>query len=380
MTTKKIPVNLGEVPMIMRPIREVTKGDPPPPLDYGFLHPFRETLLYGRGSVGKGVIASYFAALDTKAGKRVGILAYEPHPDEWFRRIEGFGGNLDLVDIALPVSEEEGWLHGPIWGQAEDIRYYVNEVGVERLIIDSLMPATKAGGDSALADPSIPDDFYGATRLIGVPSLVLGHTAASTTRDNLWKPWGSVYWVNYSRIAWAAWHDPARKVVELTNQKTNVYGKYGPYEIDWAWKETLGDGVTPATLDFGPLSGQAMPYAKSSADTRVAAAAGRAHSVVDDLAPTIGDAITKRVLAKTMKGNYSEALKGIDKAVEAGVIAATDDGRYYATGSVVPTGSELVPGTTEPGTSRNHQRAGSEVPTHTPRNHGTTEPEREGES
>src|SRR5437879_2532134 len=142
MTRRVIPVNLADVVPIMNPIREVTKGDPPPPLDYGFMHPLRETLLYSRGGVGKGVIASYFAAKDTLAGKRIGILAYEPHPDEWYRRIDGFGGDLDLVSIALPVSEERGWLHGPSRKQAEAIRDYVEAAGIERLYIDSLVPAT----------------------------------------------------------------------------------------------------------------------------------------------------------------------------------------------------------------------------------------------
>jgi hypothetical protein len=238
---------------VMRPIRDVTKGDAPPPLDYGFMHPIRETLFYARGGAGKGVIAAYFAAQDTKRGKRVGILAYEPHPDEWFRRIEGFGGNLDLADIALPVSEEQGWLRGPIWTQAEEIKAYCAERRIRRLYVDSLMPATKADGDSALSDPSIPDDFYGATRTIGIPSLILGHLAGGSRKEDLWKPWGSVYWVNYARIAWSAWYDPQEQRVELRNQKRNVYRAVGPYAVDWAWADELGDGETPATLTFAAL-------------------------------------------------------------------------------------------------------------------------------
>ena len=57
----KVELHPDDLP-VFRPITEVTKGEAPPPLDYGFMHPYRETLLYSRGGVGKGVIASYFAA------------------------------------------------------------------------------------------------------------------------------------------------------------------------------------------------------------------------------------------------------------------------------------------------------------------------------
>lgn len=338
MNIKKIPINLDKVVVpVMQPIRDITHGEPPPPLEYGFLHPRRETLLYSRGGVGKGVIASYFAAKDTRAGKRIGILAYEPHPDEWYRRIEAFGGDLDLVDIALPISEEDGWLHGPIWDQAAEIKAYCVAERIERLYVDSLMPATKAGGDSALADPSVPDDFYVAMRTIDVPSLVLGHLPASATRDNLWKPWGSVYWVNYSRIAWSLWYDEERRTVEVKNQKRNVYRTAGPFEIDWSWADTLPDGETPEDLDFEA----ATTVTKVSSEMRIEAATIKAFDAARRIAPDPSRAVSKTRLVTEIGGKRTDAFAGVERAIESGIVGTDSVGHIYGlpvTGSV-PVGS-----------------------------------------
>lgn len=236
---------------VLLPLAGVDRS-PPPPLVEGVLHPSRVTLLYGRGGTGKGVVAAWLAALRTKAGEKVAILDYEANPDEWARRIERFGGRLDLVSIALPVTEDGGRLDGPIWTQAETLREEVKAFGADWLVVDSVLAACMASGEGALSDPSMPRRFYAALRYIGPPALALGHVSSGADGADPWKPWGSVYWVNYARMTWSiADRGDSR---ELKNQKTNVYRDEGPFSIDWTWARELPSGETPDRLELGSWS------------------------------------------------------------------------------------------------------------------------------
>jgi hypothetical protein len=223
---------------------------PPAPLvgKSPFLHPTRATLLFGTGGSGKGVIAAELMAERTRRGERVMVLDYDANSDEWASRIYKFGGDLDLVEIALPVTEDGGWLRGPIWQQAEDIRRLIDALNVRWVVVDSALAACEAAGDQALSDPNVPKMLYAALRRLGVPPLVLAHVSATGMKDPE-KPYGSVYWVNYARAAWSI-ADDGNDGRSLVFRKRNRYRNPGPYRIDWAWAETLADGETPAALTW----------------------------------------------------------------------------------------------------------------------------------
>lgn len=243
------------------PLRDVDPSLPAPLVD-GFLHPVKTTLLYGRGSAGKGVIAAWLVARRTAEGENVMVLDYEANPDEWRRRIEGFGGDIDRVRIALPVTEDRGMLDGPIWApnQVGRLRAEADEFEISWVVVDSILNAVLAAGDAALSDPSMPRKFYAALRVIGRPALALGHVAGAAT--DLWKPWGSVYWVNYARMAWSMASTDDGDTRELINQKKNVYQTAGPWTVDWSWADQLPAGETPGDIVVRQLK---MSIAKRAA-------------------------------------------------------------------------------------------------------------------
>ncbi|MGP8121201.1 MAG: hypothetical protein ACLP8B_11870, partial [Xanthobacteraceae bacterium] len=266
---------------IFNPIRDVTTGDLPPALVHNILHPTLDTLLYAFGGTGKGVIAAWCAAQDTKNGGTVGILDYESNADEWYRRIERFKGDLDRVRIVLPSFEPHGFLLGQIWGQAEELAAAVKELGITRAIVDSVVPATEVD-ETQIGSPAIPINFFRATRTLQIPVLSIGHASGQMDRRSLVKPWGSHYWRNIPRITWAAWLDEKAQTLELFVTKRNTYRGQG-FTIPWGWANELGDGVTPEDLEFVPTAEAA---GTSAADVIEDYLEDRAVDAARDIAPT----------------------------------------------------------------------------------------------
>jgi len=230
-----------------RPIMDVTTGEPPPPLEHHILARGFHMLLYAFGGSGKGVIAAWIAAQLTKEGVVVGILDFEDNAEEWRARIERFGGHMDLVRLVQPVPE--GALSGALWDQAEVIRDFVRELGIEFLIIDSVLPAAQVTG-SDIGAPDLPTNYQRALKTIGGTTLSLGHAAGTMKRESLAKPWGSHQWRNTFRLTWAAWQQGDTLDVWLT--KTNQYPRYS-FRLPWAWARELGAGETPPDLEWSEV-------------------------------------------------------------------------------------------------------------------------------
>jgi hypothetical protein len=199
--------------------------DPPPPMLIGHLDPLGHSILYGTGGVGKGTLSAMWIVELLKADKRVLILDYENHPDEWARRIAGIGGPamLDRVLHVGPLTAAWGGKRGALWAQAEDIRQLAIEFGADYVVIDSIVPAC------AGSDPLKPESvslYAGALEFIGLPVLSLAHV---TKADDLRYPFGSIFWHNLSRTTYSLKADAG--VVILQHRKHNNYAPLQPQKV-----------------------------------------------------------------------------------------------------------------------------------------------------
>lgn len=217
--------------------------DPPPPLLLDRLDPTDATVLFGDGGAGKGTIASSWIVGLTMLGRRVLVLDYENHPDEWSRRIHALGGVEAAAEVlhVSPVSPRWQGARGAIWDHADDIRALVEATEADYLVVDSAVPA--CGATNPL-DPEAPGQYFAAIARIGLPSLTLAH---ATKAGELRFPFGSVFWHNLCRLSWAAQkqggEDSGHSVL-LTHRKGNNVARQGRYIVTVTWH----DGV-PREVD-----------------------------------------------------------------------------------------------------------------------------------
>ena len=183
-------VNLGEV-------------EPPPEPVYR-LRPFivegEATILYGEGGIGKSMVAAMMAGLvdqnyttDTcqPMPGRVLYLDFETTPDIAARRFQGitkgfgFGGRSNVI---------YRFCHQSLPSDIGEIQRIVAEHNVDLIIVDSAGPA--CGGDPESAASAI--NYFTALRSLRKASITIAHRSKGGSVG----PFGSVYWVNYPRMAY----------------------------------------------------------------------------------------------------------------------------------------------------------------------------------
>ena len=217
-------------------IRRLTaiSHDPPPPLLLEHLDPEGATILFGKGGIGKGSVASYWAGrLVLDEGKTPLILDYENHPTEWARRTFTLYGNdggvRDRIHHVAPRGTDWKSRRGPIWEQVEDLKKIIQATGADYLIIDSLIPAS--GGADALA-AATPDLYNDALQQLGLPSLSLAHVTKDGAKEY---PFGSVMWHNLARLTYRLGHEQDKLL--LVNCKANNYPIKHKQHIELTWHE-----------------------------------------------------------------------------------------------------------------------------------------------
>lgn len=204
--------------------------DPPPPLLVGRIDPAGHTILYGTGGVGKGTLASSWVVALLMEGRRVLIVDYENHPDEWARRISGIGADASLMEQVLhvsPLTAAWGGKRGALWVQAPDLRQLAIAFRADVLLVDSLVPA--CGGTDALK-PEAAAQYAGGLEYIGLPTLSLAHV---TKEHDLRYPFGSVFWHNLARTTWSL--KGVGGTVLLSHRKHNNYARLPRQQIEVTW-------------------------------------------------------------------------------------------------------------------------------------------------
>lgn len=226
------------------------------------LDPEGHTILFGDGGIGKGTITSSWILQLTNAGRRVLILDYENHPEEWARRTFGLGATDDLratMGHVAPLAPQWKGPGGAIWDQKEHIRALITQRGFDYVVIDSIVPACGATNPS---DPEAASQYAAAMEFLGVPALSLAHV--NRARDYS-KPFGSAFWHNLARITWSM--EREGDLILLKSRKANNYRRPAAQTVEVFWSEqglpvqiderpyqqTLASRIHEA-LDDGPLT------------------------------------------------------------------------------------------------------------------------------
>ena len=179
-------------------------GVTPPAEPVSRLRPFvvegEATVIYGEGGIGKSYLAGFMAALvdqnfhtttcQPMPGK-VLYLDFETTTDIAARRFQaltrgfGFDGKSTVI---------YRFCHQSLPADIGEIQRIVAEHDVELIIVDSAGPA--CGGDPESAASAIT--YFTALRSLRKASITIAHRSKGGSVG----PFGSVYWVNYPRMAY----------------------------------------------------------------------------------------------------------------------------------------------------------------------------------
>jgi hypothetical protein len=218
----------------------------PPDLLLERLDAQEDTVLFGAGDTGKGVLACAWIVGLTRDGHRVLVLDYENHPAEWSRRIRALGG-IEAADRVIHVAPTgPAWLgpRGAIWQQQGELRELADATGATFVVVDSA--AVACGGADSLK-PEAPGQFFPALRYLGRPSLTLAHV---TKGDDLRYPFGSVFWHNLARVTWSAEKVGAQgHQVILSHRKGNNHAHQGKQLVTITWWDGLPAEVREETYN-----------------------------------------------------------------------------------------------------------------------------------
>ena len=226
-------------------LRDVPHAEPPELL-LGRLDAEEDTVLFGAGDTGKGVLACDWIVRLTQQGHRVLVLDYENHPTEWSRRIRSLGGAnaVERVVHVSPTGPSWGGPRGAVWQQQAELRQLADAIDATFVVVDS---AAVACGAADSLKPEAPGQYFPALRYLGRPTLTLAHV---TKGDDLRYPFGSVFWHNLARVTWSA-----EKVgvqghqVILSHRKGNNHSHQGKSLVTITWREGLPGEVWEETYN-----------------------------------------------------------------------------------------------------------------------------------
>ena len=175
----------------MQSLFSAMREEPTTGLIGGFLHPTGVTLLYGKGGVGKGLVAAHLTKVLAEHRVRVVILDFENNPNEWIFRV-GHPSGTDPVYMGLD---------GDLLESKQEITNTIAEHGGDYLIIDSAtMAQPEKKGYSERGNVRL---FFRQLHSWGIPALVLAH-APKAAADDVATALGTVQWSAQSRLVWHA--------------------------------------------------------------------------------------------------------------------------------------------------------------------------------
>jgi len=188
-----------------RRVSSIPYSKPKPPLVGEMLAAEGVTVIYGRGGTGKGMTSVYFAGELAKQGYSVALLDYENHPDEWRRRLDGMGllEYDDRIWYASPYNG--GWTsgtgkRGTLAQDAGLIRDACDQMSIDFVIVDSIVPASGSGAD--MGGFGDAQQFFDGIAHINRPALVIAHVPGNAQRFPD-RPFGSTFIHNLARETWA---------------------------------------------------------------------------------------------------------------------------------------------------------------------------------
>lgn len=196
---------------------------PPPPMLIDRLDPLGHTILYGTGGVGKGALSCWWIANLVRDGRRVLILDYEGHPEEWSRRIAALAPDVHGSDALRHLAPTD-----PLARAVPEVLWTCDTYDLDYLVIDS---AVMACGTDPLK-PEAAAIYAAALVVLGRPALSLAHV---TKVDDPRYPFGSVFWHNLARMTWSL--TGVEDETLLKHRKHNNYPSLGTFAMSATWQD-----------------------------------------------------------------------------------------------------------------------------------------------
>jgi hypothetical protein len=228
-----------------RTAADLHHGDPPAQLVGQFLTPEGPTILYGRGGVGKGITACWFALRLVAAGHVPMIVDFEGHEREWGSRLRGLGmtdEQLAQVHYRAPFGQDWTAPKGALSAVANLVREDAERVGATYLIVDSYSLAT-SNGDTMGGEAAAREYFSGLAR-IGLPNLTIAHVRGDSGRFPD-RPFGSVHVHNFARETWAV--EPTGSGPAATDTDEI---RFGPHVVGLEFRNQKANGRGKAPAQF----------------------------------------------------------------------------------------------------------------------------------
>lgn len=244
-------VNLGELSPPASPVYRL----------YPWVVENESTILYGEGGIGKSMVAAWLSSMVDQAivtdfaepmpGK-VLYLDYETTSDIAARRFQsiakgfGFGGKCNVI---------YRFCHQSLPADISEVQRICATEDVSLIVVDSAGPA--CGGDPESAASAI--NYFTALRSLRRASITIAHRSKSNSIG----PFGSVYWVNYPRMAYEL-----RKSQEeesdvmhcaLIHTKVNDGQKQKPVAFKIEWLEGGAVTVNPEEIAEVPDFVEELP-------------------------------------------------------------------------------------------------------------------------
>ena len=192
-----------------------------------FLHPDAVTILYGRGGIGKGLIAAHTARQLALEGLRVGILDFEQREQEWVRRLIGCPKQM----IGYEAFGED------ILSERQHILQCVSDLHLRALIVDS---AFQAQPDllRGQADSASVRRMFKIMGGFGVPTLVIAHVpkGKNEVADHVSNPIGSVHWTTQARLTYSAIPVEIADATAVETRATKVNDRQRPEPLVWEFR------------------------------------------------------------------------------------------------------------------------------------------------
>jgi hypothetical protein len=232
-----------------RTARHLVWDTAPDQLADPFLTPEGPTILYGRGGVGKGILACWFARQLVLGGHVVMLMDYEGHEREWGSRLHGLGledDQLERIHYRAPYASDWTADAGALSVVAQDVREDCERLAVSYLIVDSYSVATSNG--DTMGGEQAAREYFGALARIGRPSLTIAHVSGHTDRFPE-RPFGSVFVHNLARETWAV-----AKVSDEEPDEDDASVIYGPHVVPLELRNQKSNGRPKAASQFVTFS------------------------------------------------------------------------------------------------------------------------------
>lgn len=221
------------------------------------------TLFYGPGDSGKSFLCLYFALLLAAGGSQNGLactdwpvlwLDWELAPEDTDLRITMIKtGHPEFKTATLTYRR----LAHPLADCLSEVKTTITEHACQVLVIDSV--ALAAGAELQAAETAIR--FHAALRQLGLPTLLIGHTAKNAEEKT---PFGSVFFFNLARSVWEVKKtqelESGDYTIGLYHKKNNLGPRRKPLGFHVSIKDTACT-VQSCGLSDDPELSKGLPLA-----------------------------------------------------------------------------------------------------------------------